>query len=232
MYCMQCFLKSKYIKSRTFNDKNRWIIKKVVVLRSCFNILLPGALTPLGIEGAMKHDVSKHWCTLQWCASRGWFIAHENRTSCIAGPLWGESTGGLCNTMKKFSQTNKCMITWLWMINSDIEIDKMLASYKLWIENSQNCFWRLSLHPQWDREIRLIIRMVFSDNPIIHPMINLIINSEDDCITPRTRFLEGEVLVLLNLKNENFMIMMKSHETVICISGLCGGKPSVSAQFR
>ena len=30
MYCMQCFLKSKYIKSRTFNDKNRWIIKKLL----------------------------------------------------------------------------------------------------------------------------------------------------------------------------------------------------------
>ena len=33
MYCMQCFLKSKYIKSRTFNDKNRWIIKKVMVFK-------------------------------------------------------------------------------------------------------------------------------------------------------------------------------------------------------
>ena len=33
MYCMQCFLKSKYIKNRTFNDKNRWIIKKVMVFK-------------------------------------------------------------------------------------------------------------------------------------------------------------------------------------------------------
>ena len=33
MYCMQCFLKSKYIKSITFNDKNWWIIKKVMVLK-------------------------------------------------------------------------------------------------------------------------------------------------------------------------------------------------------
>ena len=33
MYCMQCFLKSKYIKDRTFNDKNRWIIKKVMVFK-------------------------------------------------------------------------------------------------------------------------------------------------------------------------------------------------------
>ena len=24
---------------------------------------LPGALTPQGIEDAMKRDVSKHWCT-------------------------------------------------------------------------------------------------------------------------------------------------------------------------
>ena len=33
MYCMQCLLKSKYIKSRTFNDKNRGIIKKVLVFK-------------------------------------------------------------------------------------------------------------------------------------------------------------------------------------------------------
>ena len=33
MYCMKCFLKSKYIKSRTFNDKNRCIIKKVMVFK-------------------------------------------------------------------------------------------------------------------------------------------------------------------------------------------------------
>ena len=33
MYCMQCFLKSEYIKNRTVNDKNRWIIKKVMVFK-------------------------------------------------------------------------------------------------------------------------------------------------------------------------------------------------------
>ena len=58
------------------------LLRKLWSLRSCFLILPPGALTPQGIEGAMKRDVSKHWCTLQWCASRGWFIAHENWTSC------------------------------------------------------------------------------------------------------------------------------------------------------
>ena len=36
-----CFLKSKYIKSRTFNDENRWIIKKVMVLKK----LLPHLAT-------------------------------------------------------------------------------------------------------------------------------------------------------------------------------------------
>ena len=41
MYCMQRFLKSKYIKSRTFNDKNRWIIKKVMILKK----LLPHLAT-------------------------------------------------------------------------------------------------------------------------------------------------------------------------------------------
>ena len=34
MYCMQCFLKSKYTKSRTFNDKNRWIVQKVMVFKN------------------------------------------------------------------------------------------------------------------------------------------------------------------------------------------------------
>ena len=58
------------------------LLRKLWSLRSCFHILSPGALTPQGIEGAMKRDVSKHWCTLQWCASRGWFIAHENWTLC------------------------------------------------------------------------------------------------------------------------------------------------------
>ena len=41
MHCIQCFLKSKYIKSRTFNDKNRWIIKKVLSLKK----LLPHLAT-------------------------------------------------------------------------------------------------------------------------------------------------------------------------------------------
>ena len=56
------------------------LFRKLCSLRSCFNILPPGALTPQGIGGAMKRDVSKHWCTLQWCVGRGWFIAHENWT--------------------------------------------------------------------------------------------------------------------------------------------------------
>ena len=39
MYCMQCSLKSKYIKNRTFNDKNRWIIKRVMVFKKLFQHL-------------------------------------------------------------------------------------------------------------------------------------------------------------------------------------------------
>ena len=83
MYCMQCFLKSKYIKSRTFNDENRWIIKKVMVLKKLLPHLATRGTYSLGIESAMKRDVSKNWCTLQWCASRGWVIAHENWTSWV-----------------------------------------------------------------------------------------------------------------------------------------------------
>ena len=41
IYCMHCFLKSKYIKSRTINYKNRWIIQKVMVLKK----LLPHVAT-------------------------------------------------------------------------------------------------------------------------------------------------------------------------------------------
>ena len=40
------------------------LLRKLWSLRRCFSILSPGALTPQGIEGAMKRDVSKHWCTL------------------------------------------------------------------------------------------------------------------------------------------------------------------------
>ena len=58
------------------------LLRKLWSLRSCFLILPPGTLATQGIKGAMKRDVSKHWCTLQWCASRGWVIAHENWTSC------------------------------------------------------------------------------------------------------------------------------------------------------
>ena len=84
MYCMQCFLKANILKVELSMIKIGELLRKLWYLRSCFNILPPGALTPQGIKGAMKRDVSKHWCTLQWCASRGWFIAHENWTSCDA----------------------------------------------------------------------------------------------------------------------------------------------------
>ena len=82
--CIVCsaFWKANILKIELSMIKIGELLRKLWSLRSCFNILPPGALTPQGIEGAMKRDVSKHWCTLQWCASRGWFIAHENWTSC------------------------------------------------------------------------------------------------------------------------------------------------------
>ena len=79
---MQCFLKSKYIKVELSVIKIGELLRKLWSLRSCFLILPPGPLAPQGIKGAVKCDVSKHWCTLQWCARRGWVIAHENWTSC------------------------------------------------------------------------------------------------------------------------------------------------------
>ena len=81
MYCMQCFLKSKYIKVELSMIKIGELLRKLWSLRSCFLILPLGALAPQGIKGVVRRDVSKHWCTLQWCASRGWIIAHENWTS-------------------------------------------------------------------------------------------------------------------------------------------------------
>ena len=80
--CMQCFLKSKYIKVELSMIKIGELLRKLWSFRSCILILPPGALTPQGIGCAMKRGVSKHWRTLQWCASRGWVIAHENWTSC------------------------------------------------------------------------------------------------------------------------------------------------------
>ena len=40
----------QYIKSRTFNDKNRRLLRKLWSLRSCFLILPPGALLPRGLK--------------------------------------------------------------------------------------------------------------------------------------------------------------------------------------
>ena len=79
MYCISAFWKANILKVELSMIKIGELLRKLWSLRSCFFILPPGALTPQGIEGAMKHDVSKHWCTLQWCASRGWVIAHENK---------------------------------------------------------------------------------------------------------------------------------------------------------
>ena len=81
--CIVCsaFWKSNILKVELSIIKIGELLRKLWSLRSCFLILPPGPHTPHGIEGAMKRDVSKHWCTLQWCASRGWFIAHENWTS-------------------------------------------------------------------------------------------------------------------------------------------------------
>ena len=81
MYCMQWFWKSNISKVELSMIKICELLRKLWSLGSCFLILPPGALTPQGIEGAMKRDLSKHWCTFQWCASRGWFIAHDNWTS-------------------------------------------------------------------------------------------------------------------------------------------------------
>ena len=41
MYCRQCFRKINILKNRTFNDKNRWIIKRAMVLKK----LLPHLAT-------------------------------------------------------------------------------------------------------------------------------------------------------------------------------------------
>ena len=52
-------------------------LRKLWYLRSGFLILPPGALLHGGLKvwWSVTH-------TLQWCASRGWVIAHENLTSC------------------------------------------------------------------------------------------------------------------------------------------------------
>ena len=68
MYCMQCF---QLYAVELSMIKIGELFRELWSLRSCFLILPPGALTPQGIEGATKRDVSKHWCTLQLCGSRG-----------------------------------------------------------------------------------------------------------------------------------------------------------------
>ena len=83
LICIACsaFWKANFLKVELSMIKIGESLRKLWSLRSCFLILPPGALIPKGVEGAMKRDVSKHLCTLQWCASRGRVIAHENWTS-------------------------------------------------------------------------------------------------------------------------------------------------------
>ena len=51
MYCMQCLFESKYINSRSLNDKNRWIIKKVMVLKKLFpHLATRGTYSPGGLK--------------------------------------------------------------------------------------------------------------------------------------------------------------------------------------
>ena len=95
------------------------LLRKLWSLRSCFNILPPGALTPQGIEGVMKRDVSKHWCTLQWCASRGWFIAHENWTSWFQTAEISLDSG--LNTVKLLTgMMKKTLGSWIGKLPADI----------------------------------------------------------------------------------------------------------------
>ena len=87
--CIVCsaFWKANILKVELSMIKIGELLRRLWSLRSCFNILPTGSLTPQGIEGAMKRDVSKHWCTLQWYASRGWFMAHENWMSWYVLPF-------------------------------------------------------------------------------------------------------------------------------------------------
>ena len=127
---MQWFLKSKCIIVEISMVKIGELLRKLRSLRSCFHILPPGALTPQGIEGAMKRDVSKHWCTLQWCASRGWYIAHENWTSCYS----------------KYPGTNQfCPMSWWhysWGIKIVLTVDRIPSAVHFESSLSQGIFSR------------------------------------------------------------------------------------------
>ena len=50
MYCMQCFLKSKYIEEELSMIKIGEVLRKLCSLRSCFLVLPPGALAPSGLN--------------------------------------------------------------------------------------------------------------------------------------------------------------------------------------
>ena len=130
---MQCFLKSKCIIVEISMVKIGELLRKLRSLRSCFHILPPGALTPQGIEGAMKRDVSKHWCTLPWCASRGWYIAHENWTSWIRSIVLSNlsfiDTWSCCDTNRSHitsSTISKCIY---WFFSN---IDFQLRLFTHW----------------------------------------------------------------------------------------------------
>ena len=130
------FWKANILKVELSMIKIGVLLRKLWSLRSCFNILPPGALTPQGIEGAMKRDVSKHWCTLQWCASRGWFIAHENWTSCHIENIFLAMTWYLCHTIH--SQVSMMVTDGLKLIrNQDICEHREHVAWSIFIRGGQ-----------------------------------------------------------------------------------------------
>ena len=139
----------------------------------------PGAPTPEGIEGAMKRYMGEYWCTLQWCASRGWVIAHEDWTSCVL--LWMFAILFFCwlpESLLKIADFHPKLV---WCHNNEasfleiicsryhlplqcLKFDHLAPNMHLWsllpIFSCQN--QTLSTHWGWDK-MAVISQMAFSN---------------------------------------------------------------------
>ena len=121
MHCMQCFLKRKYIKSRTFNDKNLWVIKKVMVLKK----LLPHLATRgTYFPGDWRCDEAWHEQTLVYP-----LVMCQQRSSYCTWEL---------NVMDNIEQDNPCGV----LVHLEL-VGNIIWIWTLWQKQPFHilCFW-------------------------------------------------------------------------------------------
>ena len=132
---MQCFLKSQYIKSRTFNDKNRSIIKKVMVLKKLLpHLATRGTYSP----GDWRCDEAWHEQTLVYpqviCQQRLSYCTWELNVMHSWPPVHSGKLAGSCIAIQSeamYLSTNMDLKVELFLVNTGTwyEVGSMPQSY-------------------------------------------------------------------------------------------------------